>query len=84
LQQRDLPRDRSNAMSKDEVLRTFNDALGLPESERSGNLLSDELKPRASAFVTTDRDYWPPCEIGCGLVTTCKLFMLLSSCANFV
>ncbi len=43
-------------MSKAQVLSAFEEALELPEAAKSGNLLAEELRRRASAFVLTDRD----------------------------
>ena len=42
-------------MGKADVLAAFDDVLRLPEAEKSGNILADELKRRASGFVTHDR-----------------------------
>jgi hypothetical protein len=43
-------------MSKAEVLSVFEEALELPESAKSGNLLADELRRRASFLAARDRD----------------------------
>ncbi|HEV2952460.1 MAG TPA: hypothetical protein VG015_00010 [Candidatus Dormibacteraeota bacterium] len=43
-------------MGKAEVLSAFEEALELPESAKSGNLLADELRRRASFFAARDRD----------------------------
>lgn len=42
-------------MSKDEVLAAFDEALRRPEAAKSGNLLADELRRRASVFAMADR-----------------------------
>ena len=42
-------------MTKEDVLAAFDDALRLPEVEKSGNILSDELKRRAARFAVHDR-----------------------------
>lgn len=42
-------------MGKADVLAAFDDALRLPEAEKSGNILADELKRRAARFADRDR-----------------------------
>lgn len=42
-------------MSKADVLESFNLALLQPGVEKSGNILADELKRRAAAFLSNDR-----------------------------
>lgn len=42
-------------MTKADVLESFNIALLQPGAGKSGNLLADELRRRASQFVSVDR-----------------------------